>query len=218
MHSLWVRQLCGEIWFPPLSSRWKLYWAGHVGKFWKIPNLPFSFCICQQFPADSSRPEDREESLGARSSQRPNIYFRSPFLLLKRLLGIRRNVVCRCSEPLASVECCAKEQSSVDQSTSLCVLERYSGGENGWSVGISAAAPHGEDDGSPWSWHWRIALYPSFGPEPQGWKERNLPVRKCSQFKNFTFQVTGRMMMPSTFSCRCYDQRWGGDQHSAGPF
>ena len=60
-----------------------------------------------------------------------------------------RNVVCRCSEPLARVGCCAKEQSPVDQSASLCVQERCSGGEKGWSVGIGAAAPCGEDGGSP---------------------------------------------------------------------
>ena len=114
----------------------------------KSSQVPFSFCVYQQFPADSSRLEDWEESLGAQSSQRPNIYFRSPFLVLKRLLGIRRNVVCRCSEPLASVDCCAKEQSPVDQSASLCVQARCSGGENGWSVGISAAAPRGETVGA----------------------------------------------------------------------
>ena len=36
--------------------------------------------------------------------------------------------------------------------------------------------------------------------------------------KFLLFQVTRYVMIPSTFSCRCYDQIWGGEQHSAGPF
>lgn len=49
-------------------------------------------------------------------------------------------------------------------------------------------------------------------------KKETSQLGNVPSLKILLFQVTGRMMMPSTFSCRCYDRRWGGEQHSAGPF
>lgn len=133
MNSPWVRQLCGQIWFPPLNSHWKLYWGRPAmwANFERFLTYPFHSASISGSQQSRGQRIGKKERLGARGSRGFSIYFLFPLLDLKRLLGIKRNVVCHCSEPLNCAERCAKKQleSCGLEHFSLCPRKMRPGGE-----------------------------------------------------------------------------------------